>query len=40
MLAIASRAGHLWLALAALGVALLPLWASNYHLELASTALV
>ncbi|GAA0573090.1 branched-chain amino acid ABC transporter permease [Craurococcus roseus] len=40
MLAVASRAGHVWLALAALGVALLPLWASNYHLELASTALV
>ena len=40
MLAVASRAGHAWLALAALAVALLPLWASNYHLELASTALV
>ncbi len=40
MLVVASRIGHLWLALAALAVALLPLWASPYHLQLASTALV
>jgi branched-chain amino acid transport system permease protein len=40
MLAVASRSGHLMLAMAALGVATLPLWASPYHLELASVALV
>jgi branched-chain amino acid transport system permease protein len=37
---VAGRTGHLLLAAAALAVALLPLWASNYHLQLASTALV
>lgn len=37
---IASRNGHLLLALAALVVASMPLWASNYHLQLASIALV
>src|SRR4051812_49587205 len=37
---VASRTGHAVLALAALAVALMPLWASNYHLQLTSTALV
>jgi branched-chain amino acid transport system permease protein len=37
---VASRTGHAALALAALAVALMPLWASGYHLQLASTALV
>jgi branched-chain amino acid transport system permease protein len=37
---VASRAGHVALALAALAVALMPFWASGYHLQLASTALV
>lgn len=37
---LASRTGHAALALAALAVALLPVWASSYHLQLASTALV
>ena len=37
---VASRTGHAVLALAALAVALMPLWASGYHLQLASTALV
>jgi hypothetical protein len=37
---VASRAGHAALALAALAVALMPLWASGYHVQLASTALV
>ena len=40
MLAVTSRGGHLLLATAALAVAALPLWASPYHLELASVALV
>src|SRR5215212_2859287 len=37
---VAGRTGTITLALAALAVALLPLVASNYHLQLASTALV
>jgi branched-chain amino acid transport system permease protein len=37
---VASRTGHVVLALAALAVALMPFWASGYHLQLASTALV
>ena len=37
---VAGRTGHLLLGAAALAVALMPLWASNYHLQLASTALV
>jgi branched-chain amino acid transport system permease protein len=37
---VAGRRGHALLALAALAVALMPLYASNYHLQLASTALV
>ena len=37
---VAGRTGHLLLGAAALAVALMPLWASNYHLQLVSTALV
>jgi branched-chain amino acid transport system permease protein len=37
---VAARAGHLALASAALAVASMPWWASTYHLQLASTALV
>jgi branched-chain amino acid transport system permease protein len=37
---VAGRAGHALLALAAAGIATMPLWASHYHLQLASTALV
>ncbi len=37
---IAGRLGHLLLAMAALGVASMPFWASHYHLQLGSTALV
>ena len=37
---VASRMGQMWLALAALGTAALPAFASAYHLQLASTALV
>lgn len=37
---VASRTGHVALALAALAVALMPFWTSGYHLQLASTALV
>lgn len=36
---IAGRGGHALLALAVAGLASMPLWASNYHLQLASTAL-
>jgi branched-chain amino acid transport system permease protein len=37
---VASRTGNLLLALAALAVASMPWWASSYHLQLASVALV
>ncbi len=37
---IASRTGHILLALAALVVASMPWWASSYHMQLASVALV
>jgi len=37
---IAGRTGHILLLLAAIGVASMPWWASGYHLQLASTALV
>ncbi len=37
---VAGRRGHLLMALAAVAIACLPLVASNYHLQLASTALV
>lgn len=39
-MSVAGRIGTLWLAAAAVAVALLPLFASNYHQQLASTALV
>ena len=37
---VAGRTGHILLALAALAVASMPFWASSYHMQLASTALV
>ena len=40
MMTIAQARGNLWLALAALVVATMPAWASAYHLQLGSTALV
>ncbi len=40
MMSIAQARGNLWLALAALVVATMPAWASAYHLQLGSTALV